>query len=149
MSRSRNRMRKLSKRRRRQVKKHPHGRRDPKLPVSAEARARDKKPCHYCRRHMDVTTKHLYPTRDHLYAKPVSTSQELRQRIVWCCWSCNQIKGDMTPAAWQAVLGIFPVPAKAFSRKWMKGARFQMHLWREGFPVPHPLTSLAEVGGTG
>lgn len=58
-------------------------------------------PCAYCRRAMTGTgiSDPLSPTRDHYH--PRSKNPGLVDNIVWCCFFCNQTKGDRAPEAWQ------------------------------------------------
>lgn len=58
-------------------------------------------PCTYCRRAMTGTamTDPLRATRDHYY--PRSKNKGLVGNIVYCCFFCNQVKGDRSPEEWQ------------------------------------------------
>jgi 5-methylcytosine-specific restriction endonuclease McrA len=52
--------------------------------------------CGYCGRVMDGSTEGLCPSRDHDVPRSAGG-----QRIVWCCYDCNQTKGDMSPREWR------------------------------------------------
>lgn len=62
------------------------------------------RPCPYCKRPMDQDDRHLQPTRDH---HPVPRSKGGRRTII-CCMVCNNRKGDMTAAEWQAYMNATP-----------------------------------------
>lgn len=53
--------------------------------------------CHYCRRQLEGTTSSstVRATRDHVF--PASRGGTYR---VWACFTCNNLKGDMTPLEW-------------------------------------------------
>lgn len=59
-------------------------------------------PCHYCERLM-VAYSPTHPTRDHVI--PASRGGRL---TVWCCYQCNQIKGDMLPVEWAEYMLAYP-----------------------------------------
>jgi hypothetical protein len=52
---------------------------------------------------MDRFSERLYPTRDHVHPK-----SQGGQITVICCRTCNNIKGDMLPAIWEAFMAAFP-----------------------------------------
>lgn len=56
------------------------------------------KPCPYCKRSMDADDFHLKPTRDH---HPIPRSRGGTKTII-CCLLCNNRKGSMTEAEWNA-----------------------------------------------
>lgn len=52
-------------------------------------------PCPYCKRKMEMNSG-TQPSRDHVH--PQSRGGEL---TIWCCWDCNNRKGDMSLAEWR------------------------------------------------
>lgn len=54
------------------------------------------KPCPYCTRRMEISSRHLCPTRDHY---PIPKSRGGR-RIIIVCHTCNHLKGDKSAEAW-------------------------------------------------
>jgi hypothetical protein len=61
------------------------------------------KPCPYCFIAMDLYGPGLRPTKDHV----IPRSKGGRETI-WCCYTCNQIKGDMMPDEWDWFRASFP-----------------------------------------
>lgn len=60
---------------------------------------------------MRASDPHLRPTRDHVV--PMSSLRRNAQKrwpgnIVWACFACNNLKGDMTLAAWYALMNQVP-----------------------------------------
>lgn len=53
--------------------------------------------CPYCARPMSSRDARLHPTRDHV--TPVSKGGT---RKLICCFTCNAVKADMLPEAWEA-----------------------------------------------
>lgn len=53
----------------------------------------------------------LMPTADHVHPRSKGG-----QRVVWACWICNNIKGDMLLPAWEAYMAANP-------RWWERKAR--------------------------
>lgn len=53
--------------------------------------------CHWCRRVMLDPSVYsvLCATKDHVIPKSRGGTVK-----VWCCWTCNQIKGDKHPGEW-------------------------------------------------
>jgi hypothetical protein len=84
------------------------------------------KPCAYCRRPMDRRDVRLHPTRDHVLPRSHGGT-----RTTICCFTCNGIKGDMLPGAWEAFMVANP--------RWWKMSRMELRLLRRhlaGLPPP-------------
>lgn len=58
------------------------------------------RPCPYCTRLMDLERDSLMPTRDHY---PIPKSRGGRRTII-CCYTCNNMKGDMSAHDWAAFM---------------------------------------------
>lgn len=52
------------------------------------------RPCPYCKRIMNWDSPTLQPSRDHKI--PVSRGGKNGDNVIWCCFQCNQAKGNMT-----------------------------------------------------
>lgn len=59
--------------------------------------------CPYCERTMTSRDTRLMPTRDHV----IPASRGGRAKII-CCQTCNGIKADMMPLAWDAFMAANP-----------------------------------------
>lgn len=100
-------------------------------PMTDAALENNGKPCHYCKRVMDVRSPRLMPTKDHIHPK----SQGGR-RTVHACSDCNTLKADMTLDEWTLVMAANPewwngitARSRAFIRNWRTpptGAPFQV-----------------------
>lgn len=57
--------------------------------------------CTYCRRTMEASTARslLAATRDHLVPQCMDGTV-----TVWCCYQCNSLKANLTPAQWTAFM---------------------------------------------
>ena len=78
--------------------------------------------CPYCRRPMDLQVPGLEPTRDH---HPIPRSRGGTKTII-CCYTCNNIKGDMSAPDWDAFMQSNPewwAMAKSVRRKRVRGVR--------------------------
>lgn len=71
-------------------------------------------PCAYCKRTMDPTSPDLMPTRDHIHPRSKGG-----RRIVWACWTCNHMKGDMTLEQWTSLMAAHP--------RWWHGVPKKQH----------------------
>lgn len=58
--------------------------------------------CTYCKREL-VAYSATHPTRDHVMPKSKGG-----RKTVWCCFKCNNAKGDMLPAEWERFMRDFP-----------------------------------------
>lgn len=87
--------------------------------MSANLRSHQGKPCPYCRRTMEYCTHlTLAPTRDHV----VPRSRGGRAVVV-CCITCNGIKGNMLPDAWESFMAAYP--------EWWKLTKYELRaIWR-------------------
>jgi 5-methylcytosine-specific restriction endonuclease McrA len=61
--------------------------------------------CAYCHRRMESTTSpsRLAATRDHVIPKALGGTYR-----IWCCRTCNNIKGSMTPDEWSQFMRTNP-----------------------------------------
>lgn len=60
-------------------------------------------PCPYCRRPMRFNLFGAEPTRDHVIPKSKGGDE-----MIWACWTCNNMKGDMLPGEWAAFMAANP-----------------------------------------
>jgi hypothetical protein len=61
------------------------------------------KPCRYCRRPMDRNSARLQATRDHYNPRSRGGGE-----VMISCLTCNGIKGNMPPEAWEAFMEAHP-----------------------------------------
>lgn len=66
---------------------------------------------------MDRRVAWLHPTRDHVLPRSRGGT-----RTVICCATCNGIKGDMLPDAWERFMAANP--------RWWKMSRLELRLLR-------------------
>lgn len=59
--------------------------------------------CPYCERKMGVGRNDPWPSEDHVH--PKSRGGQFK---IWCCSSCNNVKGNMLPAEWEAFMAANP-----------------------------------------
>lgn len=91
-------------------------------------------PCHYCNRIMVADDPLLTPTRDHVLPKAIGGRGRNRM-VVWCCFACNNLKGDMHPDFWEAIITTVPEWWRLAERKGPRG----INLWlafRDGNALP-------------
>lgn len=76
--------------------------------------------CFWCKRQLEsvLANSTVRATRDHV----VPASQGGRSRV-WACFSCNNLKGDMSPDAWRAFMAANPGWWKTYPRHPTKRAR--------------------------
>jgi len=80
-------------------------------------------PCAYCGRAILKNHPYRQPTRDHVI--PQSAAFSGTRKIVWACFSCNQMKGDLMPHEWKVVMREVPEWWKLAEKKGPRGR----HLW--------------------
>lgn len=88
-------------------------------------------PCHYCGRIMQDGDKWLRPTRDHVLPRSGPGRNKARN-VVWACHACNQLKGDMHPNFWRALMDRVPRWWEMAPQKGPRGIALVQHLRSAG-----------------
>jgi hypothetical protein len=65
-------------------------------------------PCHYCKQPMTGHCNLTIPTRDHVMPRAIKGGKGQCRNIVWACYACNSLKGDMHPNFWAVVMRDIP-----------------------------------------
>lgn len=95
------------------------------------------KPCHWCRRPMRTDTRWLCPTRDHVVPRSrYREGQTSIGNVVWACLACNDLKGDMTPEAWRALMRQVPEWWNLAERRGPRGTALHIAMIECGFDMP-------------
>ncbi len=63
--------------------------------------------CHWCGREMLVGDKMRHPTRDHVLPRS-GPGKGVMRNVVWACYACNNLKGNMHPEFWKCVMRDIP-----------------------------------------
>lgn len=104
-------------------------------PLPMKHRGLDGVPCHWCGEPMQNRDPHLRPTRDHVI--PRSRGGGGRENIVFACFDCNQLKGDMPPEAWNLVRATIPEWRSLLKSTTLRGCRLLASLLMAGrLPPP-------------
>jgi hypothetical protein len=92
---------------------------------------------------MSASDFFLRPTRDHVVAKSrLRRQMQKRGNIVWACYACNQMKGDMALAAWYAAMNQFPEWWRYAEKRGPRGVGLHVAMIECGFSMP-PLEEVA------
>ena len=73
-------------------------------PDNPSPKAHDREPCRWCQRTMDLLVPELRPTHDHY---PIPRSQGGRVTVI-ACYTCNNIKGNLSADQWHAYMDAHP-----------------------------------------
>ena len=76
------------------------------------------------------------PTRDHVHPKSRRWGDQ-SNRIVWACYACNQMKGDMSLDAWRRVMEEVPEWWRLAEKRGPRGRQLHQAMIVCGFAMPH------------
>lgn len=96
------------------------------------------KPCVYCGRAIVPDDPMRQPTRDHIHPKALGGSNSYRN-LVWCCFACNNLKGDMTLREWHVVMQKVPEWWLLADKKGPRGKNLLTAMAECGFDVSEAL----------
>lgn len=106
----------------------------PVSPVAIEG-----KPCHWCKREMRNASRYLAPTKDHVIPRSSLRGydpRKIKPRVVWACFACNNLKGDMSVAAWYALMNQVPEWWFFAEKRGPRGKDLHVAMIECGFSMP-------------
>lgn len=105
------------------------------MTTNGKSRFQNGRPCHWCKRQMAAGDRYLTPTRDHVEPRSRGGASEIRN-IVWACAACNNLKGDMSLAAWYALMNQVPSWWLFAEKQGPRGVDLHLAMVEDGFSMP-------------